>query len=95
MLTDLSKGDMQAAENLGDDDIEVSEDEAGEEDKMSLASDLDEEDLEEVEKRQMELEQKAGKKKLVNLKVQILSCTSDTGSLWTVGRLHSDMKTQF
>lgn len=67
MLTDLSKGDMQAAENLGDDDIEVSEDEAGEEDKMSLASDLDEEDLEEVEKRQMELEQKAGKKKLVNL----------------------------
>ncbi|XP_008328200.1 pre-rRNA 2'-O-ribose RNA methyltransferase FTSJ3 [Cynoglossus semilaevis] len=64
VLTDLSKGDMQAAENLGDDDIEVSEDEAGEEDKMSLASDLDEEDLEEVEKRQMELEQKAGKKKV-------------------------------
>lgn len=65
MLSDISKGDMQAADNLveGEDDLLLSEGEDDEADKMSLASDLDEEDLEEVEQRQKELEKKAPKKK--------------------------------
>lgn len=65
VLTDISKGDMQAADALvdGEDDIVLSEEEDDEADKMSLASDLDEEDLEEVEQRQKELEKKAPKKK--------------------------------
>uniref|UniRef100_A0A7N6B4T6 pre-rRNA processing protein FTSJ3 n=1 Tax=Anabas testudineus TaxID=64144 RepID=A0A7N6B4T6_ANATE len=60
VLSDISKGDMQAADNLveGEDDLLLSEGEDDEADKMSLASDLDEEDLEEVEQRQKELEKK-------------------------------------
>lgn len=57
---------MQAADTLvdGEDDIHLSDEEEDEElDKMSLASDLDEEDLEEVEQRQKELDKKAPKKK--------------------------------
>ncbi|XP_040897038.1 pre-rRNA 2'-O-ribose RNA methyltransferase FTSJ3 [Toxotes jaculatrix] len=66
VLADISKGDMQAANTLidGDDDLHLSEEEDDEADKMSLASDLDEEDLEEVEQRQKELEKKAPKKKV-------------------------------
>uniref|UniRef100_A0A7N6B9P5 pre-rRNA processing protein FTSJ3 n=1 Tax=Anabas testudineus TaxID=64144 RepID=A0A7N6B9P5_ANATE len=66
VLSDISKGDMQAADNLveGEDDLLLSEGEDDEADKMSLASDLDEEDLEEVEQRQKELEKKAPKKKV-------------------------------
>ncbi|XP_054645560.1 pre-rRNA 2'-O-ribose RNA methyltransferase FTSJ3 [Dunckerocampus dactyliophorus] len=62
-LASISKGDMQAADDLGDseDDIYQSEDEKDEADKMSLASDLDNEDMEEVEHRQKELEKKAAK----------------------------------
>lgn len=65
MLADISKGDMQAADTLvgEDDDIHLSEEEDDEADKMSLASDLDEDDLEEVEQKQKELEKKAPKKK--------------------------------
>ncbi|XP_038128166.1 pre-rRNA 2'-O-ribose RNA methyltransferase FTSJ3 [Cyprinodon tularosa] len=63
VLTDISKGDMEAAGDLGDgeDDIHLSdpEDDA---DEISLASDLDEEDLEEVDQRQKELKKKAPKK---------------------------------
>ncbi|KAG8003718.1 pre-rRNA processing protein FTSJ3 [Nibea albiflora] len=64
LLVDISKGDMQAADALaeGDDDLHLSEEEDDEADKMSLASDLDDEDLEEVEQRQKELEKKAPKK---------------------------------
>uniref|UniRef100_A0A8C4IWH2 pre-rRNA processing protein FTSJ3 n=1 Tax=Dicentrarchus labrax TaxID=13489 RepID=A0A8C4IWH2_DICLA len=53
VLADISKGDMQAADALveGDDDIHLSEEDDDEADKMSLASDLDDEDLEEVEQR--------------------------------------------
>lgn len=65
MLDDISKGDMQAADHLvdGEDELLLSEEEDNDADKMSLASDLDEEDLEEVEQRQKELEKKAPKKK--------------------------------
>lgn len=67
MLVDVSKGDMQMADALleGEDDLHLSEEEEedDEADKMSLASDLDEEDIEEVEQRQKELERKTSKKK--------------------------------
>ncbi|KAI3368731.1 hypothetical protein L3Q82_025716 [Scortum barcoo] len=65
-LADISKGDMQAADALvdGDDDLHLSDEEDDEADKMSLASDLDDEDLEVVEQRQKELEKKAPKKKV-------------------------------
>ena len=64
-LADLTKGDMQIADDLveGDDDLHLSEEEDDEADKMSLASDLDDDDMEEVEQRQKELEKKAPKKK--------------------------------
>lgn len=63
MLTDISKGDMEAAGDLGDgdDDIHLS-DQDEDVDEISLASDLDEEDLEEVQQKQKELEKKAPKK---------------------------------
>ncbi|XP_069378055.1 pre-rRNA 2'-O-ribose RNA methyltransferase FTSJ3 isoform X1 [Paralichthys olivaceus] len=66
VLTDITKGDMQVADNLPDedDDLYLSEDEEDDADKMSLASDLDDEDMEEVEQRQNELEKKAPKKKV-------------------------------
>lgn len=67
VLSDLSKGDMQAADTLGDgeDDLHLSDDDEDDEaDDMSLASDLDEEDLEEVEEREKELEKKTPKKKV-------------------------------
>lgn len=66
LLADISKGDMQAADAIvddEDDDIHLSEEEDDEADKMSLASDLDDEDLMEVEQREKELEKKAPKKK--------------------------------
>lgn len=58
---------MQAADNLVDeeDDLHISEEEDDEAEKMSLASDLDEEDLEEVQQREKELEKKTLKKKQV------------------------------
>lgn len=66
-LADLAKGDMQLADNLvdEDDDLHLSEEEDDEADKMSLASDLSDDDMEEVEQRQKELEMKAPKKKKV------------------------------
>lgn len=64
-LADISKGDMQVADTLveEDDDLHLSEEEDDEADKVSLASDLDDEDMEEVEQREKELEKKAPKKK--------------------------------
>lgn len=64
-LVDISKGDMKAADDLveEDDDLHLSEEEDDEADKMSLASDLDDEDMEEIEQKQKELEKKAPKKK--------------------------------
>ncbi len=60
---------MEAADALveGEDDLHLSEEEDEEADKMSLASDLDDEDLKEVEERQKELEKKALKKKWVDV----------------------------
>ncbi|XP_061635933.1 pre-rRNA 2'-O-ribose RNA methyltransferase FTSJ3 isoform X2 [Phyllopteryx taeniolatus] len=60
VLADLSKGDMQAAESLaeGEDDLHLSDDEDDQADNMSLASDLDDDELEEVDHRQKELEKK-------------------------------------
>lgn len=65
LVADISKGDMQAADNLVDeeDDMHISEEEDEEADKMSLASDLDEEDLQEVLQREKELEKATSKKK--------------------------------
>uniref|UniRef100_A0A674P9P7 pre-rRNA processing protein FTSJ3 n=1 Tax=Takifugu rubripes TaxID=31033 RepID=A0A674P9P7_TAKRU len=67
LVADISKGDMQAADNLVDeeDDMHISEEEDEEADKMSLASDLDEEDLQEVLQREKELEKETSKKKKV------------------------------
>ncbi|XP_034438296.1 pre-rRNA 2'-O-ribose RNA methyltransferase FTSJ3 isoform X1 [Hippoglossus hippoglossus] len=77
VLTDISKGDMQVADNLPDedDDLYLSEDDEDSADQMSLASDLDDEDMEEVEQRQKELEMKAPKKK----KVQFAEEEEDEG----------------
>uniref|UniRef100_A0A8C6S7L1 pre-rRNA processing protein FTSJ3 n=1 Tax=Neogobius melanostomus TaxID=47308 RepID=A0A8C6S7L1_9GOBI len=63
-LTDISKGDMRAADSLvdGEDDIHLSDEDDDEADKISLASDLDDEDLEEVQLKEKELEKKATKK---------------------------------
>lgn len=63
-MADISKGDMQAADNLVDeeDDMHISEEEDEEADNMSLASDLDEEDLQEVQQRRKALEKKNSKK---------------------------------
>uniref|UniRef100_A0A8C7XL14 pre-rRNA processing protein FTSJ3 n=1 Tax=Oryzias sinensis TaxID=183150 RepID=A0A8C7XL14_9TELE len=57
VLSDITKGDMQAADSLGggEDDLHLSDEEEDDADEMSLASDLDEEDLEEVEQRQKEV----------------------------------------
>lgn len=59
LLDELSRGDMASADalleiNPGDDDIYVSDHE--EEDDVSLASDLDPEELLEIEARQRKLE---------------------------------------
>ncbi|XP_004067778.1 pre-rRNA processing protein FTSJ3 [Oryzias latipes] len=67
VLSDITKGDMQAADSLvgGEDDLHLSDEEEDDADEMSLASDLDEEDLEEVEQRQKELDRKKTKKKVM------------------------------
>lgn len=66
MLADLSKGDMQVADSLAEaeDDIHLSdlEGDGDEADEMSLASDLDDDDLEEVEQKQKKLAKKIPKK---------------------------------
>ncbi|XP_051928699.1 pre-rRNA 2'-O-ribose RNA methyltransferase FTSJ3 [Hippocampus zosterae] len=64
VLDDLSKGDMKAADILaeGEDDLHLSDIEEDQADNMSLASDLDDDELEEVERRQKELEKKKKKK---------------------------------
>ncbi|XP_061594346.1 pre-rRNA 2'-O-ribose RNA methyltransferase FTSJ3 [Cololabis saira] len=66
VMADISKGDMQAADNLedGEDELHFSDEEDDEADQMSLASDLDEDDLEEVGQRQKALDKKAPKKKV-------------------------------
>ncbi|KAJ0065018.1 hypothetical protein NL108_001003, partial [Boleophthalmus pectinirostris] len=65
VLSDVSKGDMLAADSMmdGEDDIHLSDDD-DEADKMSLASELDDDDLEEVHLKEKELEKKATKKKV-------------------------------
>ncbi|XP_031720073.1 pre-rRNA 2'-O-ribose RNA methyltransferase FTSJ3 [Anarrhichthys ocellatus] len=82
-LADLSKGDMQLAEGLVDegDDLHLSDEEDDEADKMSLASDLDDDELEEVEHRQKELEMKAQKKKVKFVKEEEEDEGQDSGLL--------------
>ncbi|XP_033821703.1 pre-rRNA 2'-O-ribose RNA methyltransferase FTSJ3 [Periophthalmus magnuspinnatus] len=65
VLSDVSKGDMLAADSMvdGEDDIHFSDDD-DDADKMSLASELDDDDLEEVYLKEKELEKKATKKKV-------------------------------
>ncbi|KAM6962527.1 pre-rRNA 2'-O-ribose RNA methyltransferase FTSJ3 [Aplochiton taeniatus] len=57
-LCEITKGDMSAADSLveGDGDLYFSEDEE-EDDRLSLASDLDSVDMEEVEQRERELDE--------------------------------------
>uniref|UniRef100_A0A8C5F9B2 pre-rRNA processing protein FTSJ3 n=1 Tax=Gadus morhua TaxID=8049 RepID=A0A8C5F9B2_GADMO len=65
-LGEISKGDMLAADSLveGEEHFHISEDEAdNEEDKMSLASDLDEEERDEVEEQEMQLDMLEKQKK--------------------------------
>lgn len=62
-LCEITKGDMKAADALveGEGDVYLSDD--PEDDKMSLASDLDSDDLEEVEEKEKEIEKKNAPKK--------------------------------
>ncbi|KAM4628668.1 pre-rRNA 2'-O-ribose RNA methyltransferase FTSJ3 [Polymixia lowei] len=62
----ITKGDMQEADALvaGEEDVHLSEDD-DDGDKMSLASDLDDDDMDEVEQLEKELEKKAAPKKKV------------------------------
>uniref|UniRef100_A0A8C9TMX1 pre-rRNA processing protein FTSJ3 n=1 Tax=Scleropages formosus TaxID=113540 RepID=A0A8C9TMX1_SCLFO len=66
-LCEISKGDMKVADDVlleeegGGDDVYLSD---AESDQVSLASDLDAEDLEEIEKRQKQLKTKEVKKKV-------------------------------
>ena len=65
-MGEISKGDMLAADSLveGEEHFHISEDEAdNEEDKMSLASDLDEEERDEVEEQEMQLDMLEKQKK--------------------------------
>ncbi|KAK7889458.1 hypothetical protein WMY93_025018 [Mugilogobius chulae] len=66
VLSDVSKGDMLAADSLvdGEDDIHLSDEDDDEADKMSLASELDDDDLEEIHLKEKELEKKVTKKKV-------------------------------
>uniref|UniRef100_A0A8C2L773 pre-rRNA processing protein FTSJ3 n=1 Tax=Cyprinus carpio TaxID=7962 RepID=A0A8C2L773_CYPCA len=65
-LSEITQGDMKGADALVDeqeeDDLHISEDE-DEDERMSLASDLDSDDLEEIEKKEKEIEEKMPKKK--------------------------------
>ncbi|KAK5869855.1 hypothetical protein PBY51_024543 [Eleginops maclovinus] len=65
-LAHISKGDMQLADTLEeeDDDLHLSE-ESDDADEISLASDLDDEDMEEVEQKQRELAPQKKKVKFV------------------------------
>uniref|UniRef100_A0A3Q3L8G0 pre-rRNA processing protein FTSJ3 n=1 Tax=Mastacembelus armatus TaxID=205130 RepID=A0A3Q3L8G0_9TELE len=83
VLADISRGDMQAANTLVDeeDDLQLSEEEDDEADEMSLASDLDEDDLEEVKQRQKEMEKKAPKKKEVEVTEEEEDEGQDSGLL--------------
>ncbi|KAG7282865.1 LOW QUALITY PROTEIN: hypothetical protein CRUP_020703 [Coryphaenoides rupestris] len=69
-LGEISKGNMLDLDTLadGEEDFHISEDEI-EEDKMSLASELDEDDMNEVEEKEQELEKKEKQKKKVAFKI--------------------------
>lgn len=65
-LSELTLGDMKGADALvdegdGEDDVHISDSES---DGISLASDLDDEDLEEIEKNEKRLQKKLPKKKV-------------------------------
>uniref|UniRef100_A0A8B9HZK0 pre-rRNA processing protein FTSJ3 n=1 Tax=Astyanax mexicanus TaxID=7994 RepID=A0A8B9HZK0_ASTMX len=68
-LSELTLGDMKGADALvdegdGEDDVHISDSES---DGISLASDLDDEDLEEIENNEKRLQKKLPKKKCVKL----------------------------
>ncbi|XP_065100499.1 pre-rRNA 2'-O-ribose RNA methyltransferase FTSJ3 [Paramisgurnus dabryanus] len=64
-LSEITLGDMKAADALVDDNEEDLYFSDSEDDRVSLASDLDSDDLEEIEKKEQEIE-KAPKKKSVS-----------------------------
>uniref|UniRef100_A0A8C2B362 pre-rRNA processing protein FTSJ3 n=1 Tax=Cyprinus carpio TaxID=7962 RepID=A0A8C2B362_CYPCA len=61
-LSEITQGDMKGADALVDeqeeDDLHISDEDADEDERMSLASDLDSDDLEEIEKKEKEIEEK-------------------------------------
>lgn len=65
-LSEITLGDMKAADALVDDNEEDLYFSDSEDDRVSLASDLDSDDLEEIEKKEQEIEKKAPKKKSVS-----------------------------
>uniref|UniRef100_A0A8C2QBB0 pre-rRNA processing protein FTSJ3 n=1 Tax=Cyprinus carpio TaxID=7962 RepID=A0A8C2QBB0_CYPCA len=90
-LSEITQGDMKGADALVDeqeeDDLHISEDE-DEDERMSLASDLDSDDLEEIEKKEKEIEEKMPKKKkyspfsfLLWNKFSLLDLDDDTDAL--------------
>ncbi|XP_037104740.1 pre-rRNA 2'-O-ribose RNA methyltransferase FTSJ3 [Syngnathus acus] len=80
-LADISKGDMQAADSLaeGEDDFFLSDEDEDQADNMSLASDLDDDDMEEVELRQKELEK--NKKKVTFAEEEEVDDDKEEGGL--------------
>ncbi|XP_028300150.1 pre-rRNA 2'-O-ribose RNA methyltransferase FTSJ3 [Gouania willdenowi] len=83
VLTDLTKGDMLAADSLAEeeDDLHLSDEEDDEADKVSLASELDDDDLEEVEQREKELEKLALRKKKVKFAEEEENAEEQDGGL--------------
>lgn len=65
-LSEITQGDMKGADALveEEDDLHISDED--EDERMSLASDLDSDDLEEIEKKEKEIEEKMPKKKKVS-----------------------------
>nr|XP_055074122.1 pre-rRNA 2'-O-ribose RNA methyltransferase FTSJ3 [Misgurnus anguillicaudatus] len=65
-LSEITLGDMKGADALLDDNEEDLYFSDSEEDRVSLASDLDSDDLEEIEKKEQEIKKAAPKKKSVS-----------------------------
>ncbi len=64
-LSEITQGDMKGANALveEEEDLHISDEDEDEDERMSLASDLDSDDLEEIEKKEREIEEKMPKKK--------------------------------
>ncbi|XP_043079290.1 pre-rRNA 2'-O-ribose RNA methyltransferase FTSJ3 [Puntigrus tetrazona] len=69
-LSEITQGDMKDADALveeeEEDDLHISDEDEDEDERMSLASELDSDDLEEIQKKEKEIEEKMPKKKKVS-----------------------------